>query len=126
MVHANQRDGFGESERGTFAFGEERSFTPGGDGVEPLLGFANGARVFGVHVEAVSASIDLRSAELYQFEQQRLEAALVNVLLHRGDSSVDFRIELLHADSLIQGCSQFSAKGFYQDSATMAARKGYS
>jgi hypothetical protein len=58
--------------------------------------------------------------------QQRLEAALVNVLLHGGDSGVDFRIELLHADSLIQGCSRFSPIGIYQHSATMAAREGYS
>jgi hypothetical protein len=54
-----------------------------------------------VHIEAVSAAIDLRSAELDQFEQQRLETALVNILLHGRDGSIDFGIEFLHADSLI-------------------------
>jgi len=47
----------------SLAFGEKRSFAPRGDGVEALLSFAPGARVLGVHVQAISAAVDLRSAE---------------------------------------------------------------
>jgi hypothetical protein len=37
------------------------------------------AGVFGVHVEAEGASVDLGSAGFYQFEKRRLETASANI-----------------------------------------------
>ena len=51
-----------------------RGFEP-----EALLGFAHGSGVLGVHVQAERAAIDLRRADLDQFQQFRLQAG---VLVH--------------------------------------------
>src|SRR5690606_26899159 len=41
--------------------------------IEPLLGLAMRTRFLRVHVQAVSAAVDLRRADLDQLEQRRLE-----------------------------------------------------
>ena len=42
------------------ALGIKRRFMPSREGVEPLLCFSGGTGVFGVHVDAVGAAVDLR------------------------------------------------------------------
>jgi hypothetical protein len=95
LIDADQCDGLGERERSSLAFGEKGSFAPRRDGVEALLGFAQRARVLGVHVETVGAAVDLRSAKFYQFEHKRLKTGLVN-------------IHFCETDARAHGCSLFN------------------
>src|SRR6266404_159355 len=75
------RYGFGPGEGGALAVGEEGSLTPGFEGVKTLLGFAGGARVNGMHVEAICTPVDLRGAHFHEVDELGLEAAFGNVLL---------------------------------------------
>ena len=47
------------------------TLSPGVKQVEALFRLTEGARILRVHVNAVCAAIDLRCAELYQFEEGR-------------------------------------------------------
>jgi hypothetical protein len=53
------RGRLGEFEGGAFAGGEERRVAPDRQHVEALLGFAAGARVAAVQVDAVRAAVEL-------------------------------------------------------------------
>jgi len=70
--------GLGPGQRGALASGEERRLAPGGEGVKPLLGFAVGAGVLGVHIDTVSAAVQLRCSHLDQVLQRALQAAAAN------------------------------------------------
>src|SRR5258706_11221690 len=75
------RYGFGPGEGGALAVGEEGSLTPGFERVEALLGFSDGAGVDGMHVEAVTATVDLRGAHFDKVDELGLKAAFGDVLL---------------------------------------------
>ena len=72
--------GLGPGQRGAFAVGKERGFAPGTQGIDALLGFAEGAGVLGVHVKAVGAPVDLRDADLDQLHQRFVDAVLAATL----------------------------------------------
>jgi L-asparagine oxygenase len=80
MAISDARHGFRPRQRGAFALGVERRFAPRVQRVEPLLGLADGAQVFPMHVYAVRAAIDLRHAQLDQVEQLRVEAGLTQIV----------------------------------------------
>jgi len=78
--HAVPRDlgqGFRPRKRGTLTLGIELGLVPSRDEVEALLGCAHRAGVLGVHVQAEGVAINLRRANLDQFQQLRLQAAIV-------------------------------------------------
>src|SRR5690606_1582427 len=71
-----------------FARAVEGRLAPGVERVQALLGFAFGARILAVHVDAVRAAVDLRGAHLHEAEQAVLQARAVDVFLqlhHRLD-----------------------------------------
>jgi len=84
----NQGDCFGPLERSALTVGIEGGFSPGIEEIETLLGLAEGARVFGVHIEAVGTAIDLGSAHFDELEQGVLEAAGIDVVLHCQDGLI--------------------------------------
>ena len=73
----------GPFQRRTLTLGVERRLPPGAQPVDPLLGLAEGARVLGVHVEAVGTAVDLRCADLHQLHQGVLESAGLHLALQR-------------------------------------------
>ena len=75
-------NGLGPGEGRAFAVGEEGSLAPGFEGVQALLGFAGGAGVEGMHVEAVGATVDLRGTHFDEMEELWLEPALGDVLFN--------------------------------------------
>ena len=79
-------DGLGEAQRGALASGEERCLPPRRQGVQALLGLADGAGVLGVHVDAVGAAVELRGADADQLAQPVVDAGGVELL---GDSPVE-------------------------------------
>src|SRR6185437_7100920 len=74
----DQRDRLGPGQRGAFAVTVERRFTPHAEQIKPLFALAVGPQLLGVHVDAMTAAIDLRSSELHQFEKGMFEAAFAN------------------------------------------------
>ena len=81
MSVGDERDGFGVGESGAFAIAVPRAFAPRVKRVEALFGFTYSAQVLPVHVEAVGASVDLRSAQLDQVQQGRFESGVMKELL---------------------------------------------
>jgi hypothetical protein len=59
----DEGEGFGPFEGGTFLGGITGIFAPGVEGVETVLGLAEGAEVLPMHVDTVGATVDLRGAE---------------------------------------------------------------
>src|SRR5690606_18429997 len=57
--------------------------------VEPLLAFAQRAEVLPVHVDAVGAAVELRRTQTHQVQERRLQARLVEVLVHGIHGIVD-------------------------------------
>jgi hypothetical protein len=69
----------GPGERRPLAIAVERRLAPGVEQVEPLLALAVGTGVARVHVKAIGAAVDLRSAHLYQLDQAGLETAALDI-----------------------------------------------
>ncbi|MNT39264.1 hypothetical protein D3C72_1754950 [compost metagenome] len=69
MASGNQGQRLGPQQGGAFTLVEEGRFLPGADRHQAPKAFALVDRVGGVHVDAVGASVDLRSANPYQFTQ---------------------------------------------------------
>src|SRR5262249_6843776 len=62
------------AQRGPLPLGVARRFAPGRQQVDALLGLAPAAGLGRMHVDAVGAAVDLRSAKLHELDQARLEA----------------------------------------------------
>ena len=72
----NQRESFGPRSRAARSFGVKRGFAPGIQFIEALLErFTGGASLFGMHVEAIGATIDLGGAHPDEMEQFLVDAA---------------------------------------------------
>ena len=78
MALGDQRQRFGPSQRRALALAVERRFIPGVEQIKPLFAFARGAQLLGVHVDAVGAAVDLRGAQLDQFQERMVEPAAVD------------------------------------------------
>jgi hypothetical protein len=63
----------GPCQRRALARRIDRCVMPRAQQIDALLGLAGLARVGGVHVEAIGAAVDLRGADLDQFEQAMLD-----------------------------------------------------
>src|SRR5690606_15125507 len=72
------RHRFGPRERGALSLSVDDGFAPRGQQMEPLLRLAVRSRFLGMHVETVSAAVDLRRANLDELEQAGLEAGTAN------------------------------------------------
>jgi len=72
MIVRHQRHRLGPSQRRPLAIAKERGLAPGIQRIQPLLGLSPGPGVLGMHVQAVGASVDLRSPHLHQFDQRWL------------------------------------------------------
>src|SRR5579863_1718161 len=82
MAIANQRNRLRPFQRGAFSLGEKRRFPPGVECVQALLGLTRGPRVFGVHIDAVGAAVDLGRPDFYKLAERRFEArGLVDIVL---------------------------------------------
>ena len=79
----DQRHGLGPFERRSLAIAEERRFAPRIQAVQALLRLAFGSRILGMHVQTVSAAVDLRGAHHQQMQQLAVQAAGVDGALHR-------------------------------------------
>ncbi len=66
----------GPGQGGALARGEVGGFLPDAERLQTLLGLAGLARVVGMHVHAVGATVDLRSAQVDQFDQRAFQAGL--------------------------------------------------
>src|SRR6266702_2813240 len=62
----------------------KRRFAPGTEQVKPLFALPSGPELLGMHVDAMGAPVDLRSAQLDKLEQRRLEPAFVNEGMQLG------------------------------------------
>src|SRR5438105_49210 len=62
MAFRDPGDGLGKRECRAFALGVKRRLLPRVEHVESLLGLAEGAGVFRMHIEAIRTPIDLRGA----------------------------------------------------------------
>lgn len=78
----------GPGQGGALAWGEVRGFLPDAERLQALLGLAGLARVVGVHVHAVGAAVDLRGAQIDQFDQRTLQAGLGQGLLQAEHGGV--------------------------------------
>ena len=54
---------------------------PGSDQVEAILFLAQSPGVFGVHLQAAGAPVDLRRTDLHQFQEPRVQAGVMHHLL---------------------------------------------
>jgi len=79
----DEGEGFGPLESGAFPRSEERSFAPGVEGVEALFGVAKSAGIDGMHVDAIGAAVDLRSAEFDEVEEFFLDGRGLEMLFER-------------------------------------------
>lgn len=70
----NQGHSFDPGEGGAFSFGVKGRLAPGIQGIQALLGLAEGAGIFRMHVNAIGAAVDLRGAQLQQVELFVIEA----------------------------------------------------
>src|SRR5437870_10044291 len=73
MALRDPGDGVSKLERRAFALGVKRRLLPRVEHIESLFGLAEGAGVFGMHIEAIRAPIDLRGAHLHQVDQPFLQ-----------------------------------------------------
>src|SRR3954462_9934570 len=64
---------FGPSQGCPLPIGEKWSFAPGVERIQPLLALSFGPRVFGVHVDTVSAPVNLRCSHPDQLQQWSLQ-----------------------------------------------------
>src|SRR6185369_2144573 len=80
VTFANQCERFDPGEGGPFTIGIVGRLPPGIQPVESLFGFAESSSVFAVHVEAISAPINLRSAEFEEKDEAGFQACGMNVL----------------------------------------------
>ena len=87
------------AQSGAFAIVEERAFVPNGDGVDALVGFSEFPEAVGVHVDAEGAAVQLRCAQLDQFQQALVEAERVDVLFEAEDGLVGLGRNLFHVNS---------------------------
>ena len=101
----DERDCLRPFQRGAFAIGIKRSFAPGVQLVQPLLGLAKRPRVFGVHIDAISAAVDLRRAHFQQMDQFVVEPAGRDVSLQRKQGLLCFLGVVRKFDSLLHGFS---------------------
>src|SRR5690606_15749056 len=79
------RDSFRPLKRGAFPLAVERRLAPSGQHVQALLGLPRRAGVLAVHVEAVTARVDLRRAHLDELAQGVLQPAVPHVPLERAE-----------------------------------------
>src|SRR6266436_19243 len=86
----NKGHGFDPRQRGAFPVGVKRGFAPGIQLIEALFGLPERAGVFRMHVNAISAAVDLRSAQLQQVEQLVFEAARGKIFFQPIHSSLGF------------------------------------
>ncbi len=61
VLLGNQGHRLGPGQGGLLALGEEGGLAPGGEAIEPLLRFAQGAGFLAVLAEAVGAAVDLET-----------------------------------------------------------------
>src|SRR5882762_235208 len=87
----NQSQRLGPRQSGPLAFGVEGRLTPGIEFVQPLFRLAHCARILGMHVNAVRAAIDLRSAHLDQMNQLVIKPAFGDIFLQRIQRFLRFR-----------------------------------
>src|SRR5450756_347865 len=73
VVRGDLRDRLGPDECGPLTVRVAGRLPPCRQQVQPLLGFASGARFLGVHVEAMCAAVDLRDTRLHEFQQRVLQ-----------------------------------------------------
>ena len=99
MAFGDQRQRLGPGQGGALALAVERRFLPGVEQIKPLLAFAGGAQLLGVHVDAVGAAVDLRGAQLDEFKQRMFEAAAVDkgMQLADGFGALRGRFAKIHA-----------------------------
>src|SRR5262249_26908509 len=89
VVLRNQGERFGPGEGGALPVAVVGGFPPGVEAGEPLLGLAGFAGVLPVHIDAEGAAVDLRSAQLHEFQQRLLDAAgFVDVAVNAGQRVV--------------------------------------
>jgi hypothetical protein len=79
----DEGQGFCPLEGGALARSEERGFAPGIQGVEALLGVAEGAGVNGMHINAIGAAIDLGSAKLDEVQELLLDGGRLEMFFER-------------------------------------------
>ena len=68
-----------------------------------FVGFAELAGIARMHGQAKGAAIDLRGADLDEFEQFRVEAGLIDISLQRGDGLVGGGAYFDDINSLLHG-----------------------
>src|SRR5205807_591615 len=78
---ADQREFFGPEQGCALALGVEWRLAPGVEFVEALLALTHRAGILTMHIDAVSATIDLRGTHLDQFEQQRFQTTIIDIVL---------------------------------------------
>src|SRR5689334_17914982 len=76
MPFGESCQGFGPAQSGALAIVITWGLTPGGQQVDPLLGLAFLARLRRVHIDAVGAAVDLRSTDLDELGEARVEAGV--------------------------------------------------
>ena len=72
VVNGHERHGLCPGQRCPLAFGEEGSIAPGNKLIKTLFGFAARPRGLRVQVDSIRAPVELRRADLDEFNQQRL------------------------------------------------------
>src|SRR6185437_9743490 len=99
MSLRNQCYSLGPRQRRPLAIGIKRRFFPRIQSIESLLRLARRPRVFGMHVEAICASIDLRRAHFDEFEQRLLESGLPRISLQPDHCVINLWIHFHDVDS---------------------------
>lgn len=89
----DEGDSFGELEDDTLPFCIERSFAPGIEKVDALFRFAGKTCVFGVHVKAVAAAVELRGANVDEVNEAMVKAALHDKLPEAGEGYESFGVD---------------------------------
>jgi hypothetical protein len=98
----------GPRQRSPFAIAVIRRLLPCVQAIKPLLVFASGPQIFPVHVDAVVASVDLRSPQFDKIKQRRFRPALMKIFLQPQYGFVSSRRHFQIRNSTFHKSSRFS------------------
>src|SRR5579863_4757715 len=111
MPLTDQRDGLGPVQSSPLPLRVKGSLSPSVEAIDPLFAFSPGSQVLRVHVETVSAAIDLRSSHPDQIQQRGFKTTGSEGAFHAQHCLVDLSSiggELFYIDSRFHDLASLS------------------
>jgi hypothetical protein len=99
MTFGDERERFAPLQSGAFALGVVRRVAPCVEAVEPRFCFAARAPVLAVHVQTISAAVDLRRAHPDKIEQPGIEVRVADLPFEAEHGLHNARVHVREIDS---------------------------